>query len=323
MGLPSRVQVYADAAHADRAETLTYYDGTDFVGEDLTVATHGFVSRVTQKIDHNGTHVNTTRAKRDEHGNSIETIDPNGAVDNTASHRRSYVYDDTGFFLSVTDLHVSDGYRLRRESRYQRAFQKVSESTKWMGVRDGSVETNRDSDHFLYDDFARLIAMIKPGDDLGKPTKAFTYELGSPFSTITIAARSTSNGAIDEESIRCLDGKGRVYQDRNRVAPGQYQVTGFKAYNARGNVVEVWQPFTSPTAACDFTSPTDVLSTTTTYDALARVIENSAPGETIYGERTVDRTVYLPLGSETWDSEDTAVGGAHVDTPTLRTMDGT
>ncbi|MCA9551825.1 MAG: VCBS repeat-containing protein [Myxococcales bacterium] len=321
LGLPSRERVYDAPGSAEFSETLTYYDGEAFVGLPSGQATEGFVSRQTRKVDTRGTLVTSVRARRDAHGNSVETIDPNGSVDDTTQHRRSYTYDDTGLFLTVTDLAVGD-HALRRESRYERDFQKVVEVTKWMLVKDGAVQSNRDSSTYRYDAFGRLSAEILPGDEVGTPSRVYGYDLADPVSTIRMQARSVANGALDEEVFQCVDGKGRVYQTRTLLGAGKYQVSGFVAFNARGVEVERWQPWVSSAGSCDFTVPSAVLSSTTRFDAEARMIERTQPGAAIYGEDVVTRTAYLPLATAAYDGEDTDEGGAHADTPLLTRVDG-
>lgn len=319
IGLPSRERVYDAPGNHDFAETLTYYDGEAFVGLPLGQATEGFVSRVTRKVDLAGALVNETRARRDQHGNSVETIDPNGSIADATQHRRSYVYDETGFFLVITDLHNAgdDGQPnlLRRESRYERNFQKVAEVTKWMLVENGAVVSNRDSRSYRYDDFGRIIAELRPGDDLDKPTFEYAYELGPRVSRLRVLSRSTNTTTPDEESFFCIDGKGRTYQERRRVAAGEYQVTGFRAFNARGKVTEVWQPSTSSMGTCDFTVPSSILRIDSRYDGLGRLVQVTRPGTRIYGENITSRTVYLPLATESYDEEDDDPSSPHAGTP--------
>ncbi|MEQ8565133.1 MAG: toxin TcdB middle/N-terminal domain-containing protein [Deltaproteobacteria bacterium] len=326
IGLPSRQRVYDDPANTDFTETLTYYDGDAFVGLPLGEATEGFVSRVTQKVDQAGAVVNALRAERDAHGNVAVEIDPNGSVSDANTHRRTYAYDETGFFLVGTDLHNVDPdgqpYRLRRESLYERNFQRVAEATKWMRVEGGVVTTSRDATSMRYDELGRLIAQLAPNDDLDKPSMVVTYDLGADLTTVRIQTRSQPNGALDEEHVLCMDGKGREYQDRVRTESGKYQVSGFVAYNARGAPVEVWQPFVSSSADCELTAPATALVHTSRYDAIGRTVEETEPGERVYGNVLVSKKVYRPLVVETYDAEDTSSSGPHADTPTIRTEDG-
>lgn len=319
--LPARERIYNAPGISDFSETLTYYDGEDFVGLPLGTATEGFASRQTKKVDVSGTLLTSMRARRDLHGNSVETMDPLGSVSDTSVHRRNYVYDETGFFLITTDLAVGD-YVLRRESRYERDFQKVVEVTKWMLVEGGQVQSNRDSNSYRYDTFGRRIADILPGDSPATPSRVYSYELADPVSSIRIQARSTANGPLDEEVFNCSDGKGRIYQTRTHLGGGQYQVDGFKAYNARGTAVEEWQPWVSSTATCEFQAPSPVLSSRNRLDGSGRVIETTQPGAAIYGEDILLRMVYRPLVTESYDPEDTVSGGEHEATPTITTNDG-
>lgn len=321
IGLPAKEQVYADPNGPDRAETITYYDGDDFVGLAEGQATHGFVSRVTKKVDNAGAIVTETRARRDDYGNSVETLDPNGDVSDATEHRRSYTYDETGLFLTLTDLHLGD-YVLRRDSRYERNFQKVVEVSKWYIFQDGAAQTGKDANTYRYDDFGRLSEVFKPGDPTDKPSEVYAYELGDPFSRVVIEYRSESGGILDEETLRCFDGKGRQYQERVKVESGQYQVSALTVFNARGKEVEVYQPYLSTSDACETAAPSGTLKTTLFYDGMGRVLENREPGEVIYGEVVTARNVYTPLVVQRYDGEDTADGGSHQDTPTLETMDG-
>ncbi|MEL6185432.1 MAG: toxin TcdB middle/N-terminal domain-containing protein, partial [Myxococcota bacterium] len=102
IGLPARERVYDAPGIADFSETLTYYDGEAFAGLPNGQATEGFVSRVTHKVDGSGRTLASVRARRDAHGNSVETIDPNGSLADETIHRRRYGYDETGFFLITT-----------------------------------------------------------------------------------------------------------------------------------------------------------------------------------------------------------------------------
>ncbi|MEO1336596.1 MAG: hypothetical protein AAFV29_13180, partial [Myxococcota bacterium] len=321
LGLNSRVRVYNAPNIPDFAEILTYYDGEAFVGLPTGEATEGFISRVTRKISTDGRVINTKRARRDVHGNTVELIDPNGTLADATAHRRLYTFDATGFFLITTDLAVGD-HVLRRESRFERDFQRVTEATQWMLVQNGELMSNRDSTSFRYDEFGRQLAEIQPGDDPATPSIVFSYALGNPISVIRRQSRSTTNGALDEEMITCLDGRGRNYQVRERIADGRYQVSGFKAYNARGVVVQEWQPWVASAGACDFDVPSGVLSLTSKFDATGRTLEMTRPGAAVHGEDTVSRYAYRPLVTEAYDAEDNLASGNHADTPMITTHDG-
>ncbi len=307
-----------------RTETRTYYDGDAFVGSDSDV-THGFVSRKTVKVDDNKV-INTYRARPDADGNAVETIDADGSPDDQDAHRREYTYDDSGLFVTGTDLKVGSGVVLRRESNYDRKFQKPTLVSEWMLVLDGQVKSNRDATQIRYDDFGRIIERSQPGDVDGKPSTTYEWKLGNstdtPFTAIVIRTRSQAGGELDGEAVECRDGRGRAYQKRYKLQDGTYQVTGFTSYNKNGAVVASYQPWVDAKATCSLAPPDDVLATRYTYDATGRRLELSKPGEAIYGERLKAKTEYRPLEVLAYDAEDLHADGPFADTPQITYSDG-
>ena len=320
IGLPLLETASGLADGSVRNETTYYYDGADFVGTQSEL-THGFLSRKTVKVDDSRT-IDVLRQRRDLHGNSIETIDPNGSIEDDSKHRRLYYYDSLGMFLTYLDIKIDADHTLRRSTQYEYAFQNMTEATDWVLVKGGEEVSGRNTKRYAYDDFGRIIAEFKPGDDSDKPTFEYEYELSEPFSRIISKARSERNGELDEFSYQCFDGRGQAYQGRNLTAQGSYLVTGFTVYNSRGAAVEEFQPYTSDTADCESARPAGVLSTLTRYDAADRVIEESIPGEDIYGERLVTRTTYEPFKTVVYDHEDLNEESAHYNTPTITYRDG-
>ncbi len=325
IGLVSRETV-ADTSNATEvAETLTYYDGDDFVGLSLGQATHGFVSRTEKRVDATTT-IDEERFAKTAYGNNAVKIFPRGSVADDNTHRTTYFWDSTGFFLTGIEVHTVDSgdspYRIREEIHWDHNFQKPSTINASVLMVGGVAETNPNPTTVIYDEFGRLYQRINPGDELATPSLTITYDLGDPFTRILMEGRSETNGDIDEVTVQCRDGRDRTYQARTQTATGAYQVTGFTAYNARGVVVESWQPYTSTSDACESTSPSGVLSSTHVYDGMARLLQTTSPGADVYGEDIVKSTVYLPLARKEYDTEDNYVGGAHADTPTTFTNDG-
>ena len=226
----------------------------------------------------------------------------------------------------MTDLFTVDTngqpYQLRRESRYDYNFQKPLEVTSWMLARGGNNETARDSTRFRYDVFGRFFEKSSPEDRLDAPSVRVTYDLKDPMSEVRIETRSQPNAPFDELQIQCLDGAGRLYQDRVRLEANRFQVEGFRAYNARGAEVQVWQPYISTSPTCERQAPNNVKLTTSRYDALDRLISRTAPGLDVYGEDLETKIVYRPLTEERFDPEDLLTGGPHFDTPTIIRRDG-
>ena len=308
-------------------ETRTYYDGEDFVGMELGALDQGKVTRVTQKVEVGSeTVIETVRNAYDEHGNVIATLDPLGEIGGSA-HQRRYVYDAPGLRVVQADLLLEDPdgapYALRRELVYEPLFDKVTEGTDWMRVVDGEAVSVRRSFAYLYDEFGRMLSQVMPGGDTpSSPTETYQYELGSPVSRIITRRRSEVGGALDLEEVRCMDGRGRTYQLRQKIEGDLYQVDGFKVYNVQSNTVRVHQPYTATSGACDTEEPDGALFTEQRYDAAHRAVEVTRPDAGIYGDASVTRTVFAPLTTLSYDAEDTDDASPHADTPLITREDG-
>ena len=302
IGLPLVSRTWAVEGSDVKAETNTYYDGGDFVGSQTDI-THGFVSRMTEKAS-DGVMLERVRAKRDEHGNVIETIMPNGSIAQTDAQRRRYIYDDTGLFLTHMEVQLSADRMLRRSTQYEPYFQKMTHVTDWVVIEGGEVKTPSNDKSYTYDDFGRMVEQFEPNDPEDAPSVVYSYDLGAPFSKIVVEARSERGGALTERTYRCVDGAGRQYQTRTKLPDGRWTVTGMSVFNSRGVPVEILQPYTSERDDCETQAPTGVLSSTLTYDAQFRTIETTEPGEGLSGETLKTKTVFAPLKELTYDSED-------------------
>lgn len=328
LNLPAKVTTYNDASmrSMERAEEHYFYDGDDFVGLSAGEVDRGFLTRKSSLIELPGTFIDEQRNRSDAHGNIVEVLDPLGAPSEENAHRRTYSYDPMGLYVVATELRTSDAegnpYQLRREARYDYTLGVTLEATSWMVSRDGTPETARRSTLVTYDHLGRITSLEKPGDDPGKPSAEFVYELEAPASRVAFLSRSQLNGEVDEEAYRCFDGKGRMFQTRTKVGSGEYLVTGFKAYNARGTVVREYEPYTATTSACETAPPAGVRFTQTKLDAAFRPIEITKADGEVYGTASTTRTEYLPLAQVQYDEEDTSADGPHANTPTTMRMDG-
>ena len=326
IGLPSRQRVMDALSNDDYAETLTYYDGANFQPLALGQATEGYVSRVSHKVAASGQPIIARRARRTPQGRDAEVFDPNGSTDNPNVHHTTYGYDATGFFLRTVDLYNVDAsgqpYTIRKRVTHERRFQRPSEISQWMLVRNNAEETNPDAVRYRYDEFGRLLQQAREGDAVGTPAMEVDWQLGEPWSRVRVRNRSQQNGALDQEDLHCMDGRGRIYQTRSKIAEGSYQVSGFVTFNARGLPVEVWQPYVSNQADCEAAAPASVLKSQIKYDGIRREIETTEPGSGVYNENIIVRRRYLPLVQERYDGADTDTSGIHADTPKVTTYDG-
>ncbi|MEO1270522.1 MAG: toxin TcdB middle/N-terminal domain-containing protein, partial [Myxococcota bacterium] len=328
LGQPYRERTFGREGSEWVTETLIYYDGPDFEGLPLGQLTHGNVSRTTQKVAVGSDDViNAVRNRYDEHGNVVETLDPNGDPAEHR-HRRRYGYDADNLLVTQTEILLKDPeghpYTLRRDVQYSPQWDKPIESTAWMLIHNGQEPdaAARRATYYEYDNFGRLSGKRLPGA-LHELSEVYHYELANPSSRIRIQKRSTLGGPLDLEVARCMDGKGRTYQTRTRLAEGSWQVDGLKVFNVRGSEWRVYQPYLDTHAACETLLPDDVRYTDYRRDGQYRLLEMIEPDAELYGgQPSVSRTVYAPLMTMAWDPEDSDPDSPHFETPTIQTTNG-
>ena len=326
LGASFRDVSYGRPGSGLKTEMLTYYDGPDYEGMALGTLDQGRPMRMTVKKEEGSEVViETTRNRYDEHGNVIGTLDPLGTPDGD-THRREYVMDDDKLRVVQTDILLEDGegnpYRLRREVQYEPTFDSIVENTDWMRVVDGAPVSSRRSSFYTYDQFNRLTAVARPGNTSADPTERFHYELGNPTSRVVVERRSRLDGNFDMQTIKCFDGKGRIYQTRTRLEEGLYQVDGLTLFNNNGQERRLYQPYQSDSEQCDTEAPEGTLFSDFRRDATYRVVEYTLPDADEVGTGSVRRTVYEPLATLRYDAEDTDPGSDHADTPTINRLDG-
>jgi RHS repeat-associated protein len=307
------------------AEDIYHYDGDDFVGLAEGQLTQGKLTRMTSRVDGAET-IEATRQRFDVHGNAVETIDPNGTIGG-ADHRRVYTYDADGLRVVQTDLLNTspDGtaYRLRRTFQHDDLFDKPVLASSWMRVEGDTAVTAADATAYTYDAFGRIASTLLPGGDTGaSPSIEYTYELGNPTTRVITRRRSEVGGALDIESIACVDGRGRTYQTRKMVDAGEYVVDGFTRFNLRSEPIEVFQHYTSGSAECDVAPPASTRSRTFRYDGVGRMIEEKHEDQDVPGGASFSRRAYLPLRTVKLDGEDNDASSPHADTPEIETVDG-
>lgn len=314
-----------DGAGGPRAETVSYYDGPDFMGLPEGTLTRGALTSRRTRISAGDEWIWAIRVRHDAHGNVVEAITPRGAVHVTDDHRRHYTYDAEGLRLVREEVSFRDGAGepsvLRRETAYEAAFGEPAMQTAWMLVRGGSVVTARNPMRVRYDAFGRPDARYHPGDPDAAPTEEFSYELGDPVSRIIVRSRSTLGGALDTEEIQCLDGLGRQVQTRARIGPNDYQVSKYVEMNRRGRVIREYWSYRSTSAECDATAPS-VPHVQYTYDSQERPKTISYPDEAVHGSRSLVTYEYSPLVTSTFDAEDTDESSPHARTPSSQRHDG-
>lgn len=329
LGLPVRERSFARAGADggpvdDLFEESTYfYDGEPFVGLPAGRAERGGTSRVTVRADLAGRVIERGRLRRDAHGNVLESLDAMGRPDGT-THRKSWTYDEDGLRIVRSEILLEDedgAYRLRREYDYDPLLGKVNRVTGPRLYRGDSTSDPADSTHFVHDEFARVVAIYRPGDAADSPCETYLHETGNP-SRIIARSCSESGGTLDLERVRCLDGWGREYQGRTRLDDSKYQVSGFTVWNGHGSVRRMYVPWSSPSAACDAAPPKGTRLTEFSYDALGREVLARLPPVDGEDPPAVRRTVYQPLARAVYDAADAGPGSPYQDTPTTSRYNG-
>lgn len=315
----------AEGGAGQLSEDVNHYDGEDFVGLPEGELTQGKLTRVMRRVD--GTkQIPVTRNRFDVHGNAVETLDPLGAPDG-ASHRRAYTYDEDGLRVVRVEAfnQAPDGtaYRLRRDTQYDSIFDKVTLASAWMRVEGGTVKTSADPTAYTYDAFGRVESVVLPGGDSGAaPSVTYAYDLADPTTRIITRRRSEVGGPLDIETIACVDGRGRVYQTRQKLDEGAYQVDGFALFNLQSQQVRAYQSYSSDSAGCDLEPPAGTLFTTLRYDGVGRFIGSRLPDANAPGGASEERVEHRPLQELRHDAEDTDSASKHHATPTVTTYDG-
>ena len=311
----------ADGTPADGvySERVTFYDGDAFTGLAKGQADHGTVTRVNERVDASGKTLDKVRNRLDADGNVVEALDALGAA-GSDGHRRLYAMDADGLRVVRVDIALKDAdgaYGLRQEVQYDPVWDKPIENTAWMVVVGDAVQDARNSTYYAYDEFGRITTTVRPGDTVDAPTEAYEYDLKSPASRVVTRSRTKTGGAPDLESVRCVDGRGRMFQQRSLVAGDSFQVSGFLVFNAQGVERAVYDPYVSKGDACDTKVPDGVVSRTRRHDALGRLVGTTWAATGTETTPAEERLVFGPMTMARSDVDDTDAGGPFAGTPTV------
>lgn len=294
----------------------TYYDGADFVGRPLGEFTLGLVTRSERKLGN--TFVTVSRARFDAHGNSVETIDAVGSVANTTSHRRLYTYEPAGLRLTRLEVLVGSAEveSVRMDLQTDTAWELDSQSSNWVAVKAGTPLAAPQLTRYRYDEHGRVTKILLPGDTDATPTTTVAFELADPSSRILITQRASTAATADIVEAKCLDGRGREFQHRQRLSPTSWQVDGFTEFDSRGKPVRRYQQYLSTSGACENAPPANVPFTRFVYDPTGRMLKETEP------DGSFRSTVYGPLVTRMFDEDDNDPSDPETNTPDVRTYDG-
>jgi len=297
IGLPRALTV-TDAGGAIAAQTLSFYDGPDYVGLPPGQVERGNLTRRAGRVGE-GSYVDLERNARDAHGNVVGSLDPNGGA-------RLVSWDPLFAAWPVEERVVVGGGApdLVIGAEYHAGFGALTSSTDFNGHRTD----------FAYDRFGRLTAIAKPGDTPALPTLGFSYLMADPAraltyeydadgaltltagagtaSAVTTRARETSGAPGTWDVVKHLDGLGRPLATAAEAESG-FVVSRAVLFNAHGTVRRVLEPYAALSPA--YAPPSEAAAATELrYDALGREVLRVQPPDGVGVSATVV-TAYAPL----------------------------
>lgn len=359
LALPARVQV-TDEHGAFVSETRNYYDGDPYVGLPLgQVGLRGELTREERFVNGPvpvpafnvitgavgdprrpvGASITVARHRYDSFGNLVETRDALYAGSG-AGHARRFAYDPEFHTYVVTEtLEVGNG---------EPDLVATAEYDAGGGVLTAAREFNGNLTTFHYDAFWRLVAVVRPGDSVERPTTTHEYRPADPFRGLVyrydllgrlsleptgvpdlangVATRQREVSGADDVFItwRYTDGTGASLGTlHENDVPGQWVAKDFRRTSVQGAERQAFLPFLVESP--DYAIPAATRDHVASYhDAAGRVVRRVNPPETTQAgaRRTETRSVYLPLETQQFDEEDSAADSPHQATPMVQHQDG-
>jgi len=304
--------------------------------------------------------IDSERRAYDSYGNAITFLDPlatlttTGSPDSIVGHYRVLEYDVI-FHTSPTKESIFPGMNhapIDFAASYERTETPNSSAVPLgFDTITQSIDPNGNTTDYLYDSFARLTAVVRPGDSEALPTVIYSYRPGDANrgqvysydrkGGLQIAAVSSSAVAnaveIDQRlipgrqdlltSIHYTDGHGRTLMSiSSSGASGQFDVTNATIYGQTGHPTALLQPYRQVGASFQ-QPPSSSFRTEYSSDAANRVARILYPPETSAPPTVLrdSRTLYLPLCELRYDAEDlgaTDQTNSHLETPLVVCSDG-
>lgn len=303
VGKLSRENIYTGIVTTDPNSGVTllsrtkyYYDGQSWGA----VGTKGLLTAIERdKLD--GTGTISQQISYNVLGNISMLTDALNRVTSAG-------YDSTGHFLtSVTNA------KSQTIDYYYYGVNQTSDLgwTGRFGDLQGTVDPNGVKALYHYDDYGRLRRISKDvggatGDTFDRPTEEYFYfDSNSPFLVQRFVRRNvntgenpwgdgnakwwTASGAVDTNAIAFwertfYDGLGREVETQRPMANwvntgGEIQIT-WTRYDNFGRISQQSVPYIQSYAGSLYREPVSVNQTSTSYDALSRVISVSGPDST-------------------------------------------
>jgi RHS repeat-associated protein len=177
---PSRQQIM-DINGSVISRTEYHYDDETFSGNNFGLVTLGNLTlrREWSNPANASAYVKSARTTYDASGNPVTLLDPlgsgsGGAVDLSQGHARQISYDGQFHTYPVTEtIYLGSGKApLVFQAAYDAGF----------GTVTASYDFNTNQTTYGYDEFARLISIVKPLDTPAFPTVEYEYDLAVPVS---------------------------------------------------------------------------------------------------------------------------------------------
>ena len=358
--MPARQEIRDENAHVI-SRIDSFYDDETFSGGNFGLVTLGNLTLRREWIaPSNSTDViQATRTKYDTYGNPVTVLDPlaaaaGGTVDLSKGHAREISYDLRFHTYPITEtIHLGEGKAsLIFQASYDEGFGTVVNATDYNGQLTS----------FIHDSFARLTAIVKPGDTFAYPTVEYEYRLAEPFplpqqaGTINfietrLLDQSPGSAPARREhyfiSRQFTDGLGRALMTKAEAeaatngGPARVAVKGAVQFNDRQKPFRLLNPY--------FTSPSGDLDALLAFEnieapgwtgifhedgqTLALNLSNAHAVTTIYDatlretlvtnpDGSFRRIEFKPLVKWSYDEHDTDPASPHLDTPFVHHSDG-
>ncbi len=271
------------------AQTQTLYDGPAFEGLPLGQVETGFVTRTLSWVQ-GDRFIESSRVKRDEFGNVVETLTPKGL-------KRAFSFDATHTFVEKETVPLEAGGELTWQSRHELG----TGNTLW------TLSPNGEKAEAVYDSVGRVTAIVKPGASQEKPSVRFAYELASP--TGVLRTTTALGGGKTSMQLNVFDGLGRKLRTAQQLG-GRFLISGLTEYTQKGAVEKKWQGFwgASPEAA----PPADTLTERYRYEPMGRWVER------LRADGKVERAAHHSIAVDFFDADDSEPNHRNLPKTTVR-----
>lgn len=303
LGLQESVRTYGEPGSDFYQEERHFYDGEPFEGLAAGEVTRGFVSRIsTRRSADPERFADAMRAAPDAHGNTVVLFDPR-VEDGVGAGRSDYTYDEDGLLVEGVTKWIDEERSLRIAIDHDPLHRVPISDTQWTYYEGDEVAAPASPQFYLWDEFGRLTGIRRSGAE--RITDSYEYDLAAPTSRI-IATMTTD--AREFTTVRCMDGRGRVYQTRSSLDEG-YLVSGFSRFAPRGNLLTEYESYAEASDECTLAPPSDVPAREFFYDGLDRLVRTIHPDAELYGgTASEERWEHGVFQTTYWDVMDTSSG---------------